>query len=199
MSLANSAQVRRKGEEGMLRGKKIILAAVVMPLVLGLATVAIGATSHANNGMAAPASNRPETVITGACRPVKVNFATNDVNSSTTSTSFATIPGMSATFTIPGTVTSCVTAEYSGQAFAPGGQLINIEARLDGGTIAAPGEVQLAGDTDENANGEWSRSYAMQFVFAGVSPGTHTVTIVWRSFFGQQVSINKGTMIVQHK
>jgi hypothetical protein len=183
----------------MLRGKKVILAAVVIPLVLGLATVAIGATSHANNGMAAPASNGPDTVLTGACRTVKVNFATNDANSTTTSSSFAVIPGMSVTFTIPGTVSTCVTAEYSGQAFAPAGQLINIEAVLDGVTVAGPGEVQLAGDTDENANGEWSRSYAMQFAFPAVSPGTHTVTIVWRSFFGGSVSINRGSMIVQHK
>jgi hypothetical protein len=191
--------MRREGGEGMLRGRKSLLAAVVILLVLAITTVAIGATRHPSNGLAGLSSTKPATVITGGCKAAKINFATNDSNSVTTSSSFATLPGMSVTFTIGGTASSCITAEYSGQAFAPAGALINIVAVLDGVTIAGPGEVQLAGDTDENGDGKWSRSYAMQFAWPTVAPGTHTVSIQWRSFFGTTVSINKGSLVVQHK
>jgi uncharacterized phage protein gp47/JayE len=183
----------------MSRTRKFLLSAIVIASVLAMTSVAIASRGHANDGSAMRSAASTNTVITGTCKAPKVNFATNDAGSSTTSSAFATIPGMSVTFTIPGSATSCIVAEYSGQAFAPSGALINIQAVLDGASVAAPGEVQLAGDTDENANSEWSRSYAMQFAWPSVAPGTHTVTIQWRSFFSSSVFINKGTMVVQHK
>jgi hypothetical protein len=183
----------------MSRTRKFLLSALVIASVLAMTSVAIGATRHANNGMPRSSAAGTNTVFTGSCKAPKVSFATNDAGSSTTSSAFATIPGMSVTFSIPGTASSCMIIEYSGQAFAPAGALINIRAVLDGVTVAGPGEVQLAGDTDENNDGKWSRSYAMQFAFPAVSPGAHTVTIQWRSFFSTSVSINKGSMVVQHK
>jgi len=82
-------------------------------------------------------------VITGGCKAAKINFARNESGSSTTSTSFATIPGMSVSFTIGGTARSCIVADYSGQAFAPSTGLIQIQALLDGATVGAPGLVPL--------------------------------------------------------
>jgi hypothetical protein len=182
-----------------MRGKRILLAAVVTVLVLAITTVAIGATRHPHNGMAGRPSATPAGVIVGSCKAPKIDFATNDSTNNTSSSVFATIPGMSVTFKIAGTKPTCVMAEYSGQAFAPNGALLDIEAVLDGATVAAPGEVQLTGDSDENANGEWSRSHAMQFAWPSVPPGAHTVTIAWRSFFATPVTINRGTLLVHHK
>jgi hypothetical protein len=178
-----------------MRGKRIFLAAIVVALVFAATSVAIGATSHPNNGLAGRQKAGPATIITGSCKAPKVNFASNDVSNSTTSTAFANLPGASVGFTIPGSVTSCIVAEYSGQAFAPGTSLIQIQVLLDGATVGAPGIVQLVG----NDAGSFSDSYAMQFVWTNVAPGGHSVTVQWRSFDGQNVHINKGTLAVQHK
>jgi hypothetical protein len=178
-----------------MRGKRIFLAAIVVALVFAATSVAIGATSHPNIGLAGRQKAGPATIITGSCKAPKVNFASNDANTSTTSTVFANLPGASVGFTIPGAATSCIVAEYSGQAFAPDTSLIQIQVLLDGATAGAPGVVQLVGDDE----GSFSDSYAMQFVWANVAPGAHSVTVQWRSFNGVSVAINKGTLVVQHK
>lgn len=178
-----------------MRGKRIFLAAIVVALVFAATSVAIGATSHPNNGLAGRQTAGPATIITGSCKAPKVNFASNDVGVSTTSMVFANLPGAAVGFSIPGTARSCIVAEYSGQAFAPDASLIQIQVLLDGATAGAPGIVQLVG----NDTGTFSDSYAMQFVWTNVAPGAHSVTVQWRSFNGASVSINKGTLVVQHK
>jgi hypothetical protein len=178
-----------------MRGKRILLSAVVIALVLAITTVAIGATRHPHDGQVGRPSAHPAGIITGACKAAKINFASNDTGSATTSTVFATIPGMSVSFTIGGGATSCIVADYSGQAYATAGGLIQIQALLDGATAGSPGTVQLVGDDA----GSFSDSYSMQFAWAGVAPGAHTVVVQWKSFSGSSVAINRGTLNVQHK
>ncbi len=178
-----------------MRGRRILLATVVTVVVLAVTTVAVGATRHPNAGQAGRQSAGPATVIVGGCKAAKVDFAANDVGTSTTSTSFVDLPGASVTFSIGGAATSCVVADYSGQAFAPSPRLLFIQALLDGASLGAPSPVQLVGGSADT----FSDSYSMQFVWPSVAPGVHTVKIQFRSFEGGSVAVNRGTLVVQHK
>ena len=138
----------------------------------------------------------PEALITGKCTPTtKVNFAVADDTVSTTSTTLVDVPGMSVTFTIPaGTGRSCVRVEFSAWVFAQGSELMNIRALLDGTTVGAPGEVQFEGDSVN-----WATSRAFNFLFTGVRPGSHTITMQWLSYFGGTVFVHGRSMFVHHK
>lgn len=150
---------------------------------------------------AAAAATGPALVKNCGAMP-KLNFAaTNGTETtSTTSTSFVNLPPLSVTFSIPGTTVSCVKAELAVDPFATeNNQLIDVRVLLDGAFEFFPGEPQLSGDDDEDQDGAWSRAHAVNFYIAGVSPGTHTVTVQWRSAFGGTVFANWRTLGVTHK
>jgi hypothetical protein len=163
-------------------------------LVLAISTVAIGATRHARDGEVGKRSAGTAAIITGTCKAAKVHFSSNDTSTATTSTSMVDLTGASVSFKTGGSGTSCVVADFTGQAFAPHPDLIQIQALLDG-VAGSPGVVQLVGDD----TGVYSDSYSMQFVWTGVLPGTHLLKIQWKSFFGGSVAINRSTVVVQHK
>jgi hypothetical protein len=62
----------------------------------------------------------------------------------------------------------------------------------------SPSSSQLSGDDDENNDGKWARDHSTQFVFGPVSGGTHTVSMLWSSFFGGSVFNHTMTMVVYH-
>lgn len=144
----------------------------------------------------------PQAVVTATCSARRVSVASNFGLVSTASTAFVAIPDMSVTFVIPGFINVCLTVDYSGMTFAPSGALsglMMVRSVLDGFVIGQPGEVQLDGDTDEDADGQWARSHNHQWVFTNVAPGVHTVTMQNRSFFGSTVFTHARTMTVHHK
>ena len=167
--------------------------------VLAITAVASGAARSHRNGMPATHDVHPATVTAGGCTVPKANYVGTDAAASTSSTTYVTVPSMTRTFKIAGTTKTCVLVTFSAMGWAPAGELVDIEAVLDGTKVASPGEVQLTGDTDENSDGKWARSHAMQSVFSNVSPGSHTVVVLYRSFFGGSVTLNKSSMIVLHK
>jgi hypothetical protein len=143
--------------------------------------------------------------VTGTCKATKISFATVDAPPaiSTTSAAFVDMPGMSVTFKILGTVNVCVKVEFSAYTFAANApvanQLMMVRALMDGATVGSPAEVQFSGDDDEDADGDWARSHAFNFVLPTVAPGTHTIKIQWRSFFGGTVFAHSRSMFVHHK
>ena len=147
----------------------------------------------------------PPTGQTGKCTQLtQVSFATGEtLNLSTTSTSFVDIPDMTVAFTMGGSVNHCVKVGFSAMTFAAdtpsANQLVMVRALLDGATVGSPSEVQFSGDDDEDADGSWARSHAFNFAFKGVTPGVHTITIQFRSFFGGSVFVHRRSMFVHHR
>jgi hypothetical protein len=107
------------------------------------------------------------------------------------------VPDMSITYTQG--KTGCVLASFSAFTFAPGDALLFVQAILDGATVAAPGEVQLSGDDDEEGDGHWARSHSFTFAFPSVSAGSHTIKVQFRSFDGKIVFVHKRSLAVSHK
>jgi hypothetical protein len=112
---------------------------------------------------------------------------------STTSTKFVDLPAMSVTFTIPGTVASCLKVDLSAVTYALSGELISMRVLLDG-TEIRPGRVQWSG----NDSG-WAAAHAFSFYAFGVSPGVHTVKAQANSYSGSIVWVHWRSLGVQHK
>ena len=112
---------------------------------------------------------------------------------STTSTRFVDLPGMSVTFTIPGSVASCLKVDLSAVTYALSGELISMRVLLDG-TEIRPGRVQWSG----NDSG-WAAAHAFNFYAFGVPPGVHTVKAQANSYSGSIVWVHWRSMGVQHK
>ena len=142
------------------------------------------------------ASVSPLAATTGSCSAPRIVYATSDISTSTTSTAFVNVPNMAVNFTIPGTTRTCLKVAYSATVWTGIDQLIYVRAVLDGGIVAEPSNVQFEGDSDEEGDGKWARAHAFNFFFKNVTPGAHTVSIQWRSFFGGTVVTHWRSMAV---
>jgi hypothetical protein len=173
------------------------LSALLLPAAAGIAFAE-------NNGRApdGPQAAAPQAVVNGACTDMtKVNYKSDDnIRKSTSSTSFVNVPNAGVSFTQGGTGSGCVIVTFTAEAFARVSRLLQIRARLDNSSTAAPGVVQLSGDDDEDGDGDWARAHAFTFIFPSVAPGAHTVRMQFRSvFFFEPVTIHKHTVVVQHR
>jgi hypothetical protein len=172
-----------------------------LAFLVWVVTLIFTVNAFAEGGAASKSDATTQAVISGTCKAMKrISYASNDAVAVDTTTSIVmvSVPGTSVSFTIPGTVATCVIVDYSAYTWASAGELMMVQAVLDGAP-GFPGEVQFDGDSDENADGMWSRSHNHQWVFANVAPGFHTVNMEWRSFSGGTVWTHKRTMTVNHK
>ena len=181
---------------------RVALVLVVMLATFAAAHTVLGARGQPSRSGLAPGTRQSRApALTGQCKVNKVSYATGeDTGLSTTSLSYVDVPGMSSTFTEGGTVTRCVTVQYTAYVFAASGAatLMQVRALLDGVTVASPSETQFDGDSDEDADGAWARSHAFNFVFPTVAPGSHTIKIQWKSFDGTTIFTHRRTLLVGH-
>jgi hypothetical protein len=180
---------------------RVALVLVVMLATFAAAHTVLGARGQLSRSGLAPGTRQSRApALTGQCKVSKVSYATGeDTGNSTTSTSYVDVPGMSSTFTEGGTVTRCVTVEYTAFVFAAeGDNLMFVRALLDGVTVASPSETQFDGDSDEDGDFQWARSHAFNFVFPSVAPGSHTIKIQWRSLDGGTIFTHRRTLLVGH-
>jgi hypothetical protein len=138
--------------------------------------------------------DQPAAVAKGVCEFSKFKFVTKDTSQASSSTTFAAVIDSPTSVKIknePG----CVVVTFSAMAFASAatGELLSVQAVLDGATLAQPGVVQLVAQSNSLAD-----AHTMTFVFPSVDPGNHTIEMQFKSRFnGQSVTLNKWTMTVQ--
>jgi hypothetical protein len=141
----------------------------------------------------------PRAVVKRACPVSRMTIASsNDINVTTTSTSFVDVPGMAVSVNIPGTTNVCVDVQYTATVWTDSNELIFVQATIDG-VPCFPPDVQFEGDSDEDGDGMWARAHAFDFICQNVRPGVHTFKIQWRSFSGGPVFTHWRTMKVKHK
>jgi len=162
----------------------------------GIATAVYAAGRGASEGgVAAGSPSAQASIAITNCKTPKADFISNDTTGlSTTSTSYVAVPGMTKTVTIAGTAPSCLIVDVSAFAFAPGVALEFVSVTVDGG-LGSPTETQFAGDT----KGAFAEAHASLFAFPNVSPGSHTVAMVFRSFDGKTVFVHRPAMQIDHK
>jgi len=150
---------------------------------------------------AGESARAPRAAVKGRCGALRVDFAASDLMFSTTSsTIYANIPDTQITFvqSKPG----CVIVHYSAFVYAASDSaaLMYVRPLLDGAVTAVPAETQFSGDDDEDGDGRWARSHAMNFVFPDVPAGTHRLTMQWRSLVdGQVIYTHRRTTLVHHR
>jgi hypothetical protein len=180
------------------RFRLLIAMAAAAATAAGITSAVQGSGRGAADG-GVPAGRPAATassIALSKCKTSKAEVVTNDSTISTSSTSFVEMPGMTTTFK---STKGCLIVSFSSEPFATNGDLIQITASLDGSTaLASPSVTQLSGDDDENSDGKWARDHSTQFVFPLSTTGTHTVSILWDSFFGGTVFNHTMTMIVYH-
>lgn len=166
----------------------------------GIATaVAQGSDGRDGTPSAARSVAPAASVTTSNCRLPKTDFRTNDTLSlSTASTTYVAVPGMTKTITQGTRTRGCVVVDVSGFSWAPADALEYVSVRLDG-VLGNPTEVQFSGDDDEDGDGRWAQTHSAIFVFPNVAPGNHTVSMVFRSFDGQEVFLHRPAMAIEHK
>ena len=119
------------------------------------------------------------------------------VEACTTTTSYATIPSMTRTFTLGGTANASVAVLFKGALSLSSGSGFDtsyIRLQIDGVT-QSPGEIPVKGEGDpliatHGFNWQIPRMLA---------PGTHTARIQWRTDLAQQLCVDARSLIILHK
>jgi len=176
--------------------RRLLVATVAVVAAAGIATAVYAAGRGASEGgVAAGTPGAQASIAITNCKVPKSDFITNDVTGlSTASTSYVAVPGMTKTVGIAGTAPSCLVVTVSAFAFAPNGALEFVSVTVDG-NLGNPIETQFAGDT----KGVFAEEHAALFAFPNVSPGSHTVAMVFRSLDGKTVFVHRPAMQVDHK
>jgi hypothetical protein len=182
----------------MSRTRKRFLLATVAAVATA-ASIATGVYAAgrgaSDGGVAAGSPDAQASIAISNCKAPRTDFITNDATGlSTTSTAYVPVPGMTKTITQGGRVPSCVVVDMSAFAFAPGGGLVFVTVRLDGAQ-GNPIETQFAGDSQ----GSFAEAHASLFAFPNIAPGSHTVSLLFRSFNGSTVFLHRPAMQIDHK
>jgi hypothetical protein len=174
------------------KSRMSLSAAILAVAALGIGGSVVYAGGGGGNGLATGAEDvGPATSAT--CNVGKQSFTSHGNGNSTTSTTYVNITGAAVTFNATARA-KCITALFTSMAFAPSPRTVFVRALLDGSVVGEPADTQFTGD-----DGAIARSYAMNFAFPGVGPGTHTVQMQFRSFDGGAVFIHRGTTTVLYK
>lgn len=175
-----------------------ILAGVIV--VAGASVVYAAGSGNGIGGLAGPPqTSSTDGISVGPCRAGRLSFANHGDSLTTTSTTFVDVPGATVNFNIGGQARVCLVVDFSSMAFASS-ELLYVRAVLNpGAIIGAPADTQFDGDSDENGNGQWSRTHSAQFTFQAVTPGAKTVQMQFRSNGGGSVFLHRGTTVVHHK
>ena len=190
---------RRKGRAG-LAGGAFLLAATSALLVLSPVGASAGAggdptTSKAAAG-ATPAS-QPGVQVSGAIGHFSSKNSTD--TQCTTSTSFVDIPGMSVTFTIPGTARQTVLALFQGEWFNSDRALARIV--VNGFVVPGPGDnlSPMALDSGNDAGSVVDETNGFNFITNPIKPGVKTLKVQWASVGGKTICVDERSLIVERK
>jgi len=180
----------------LFKSKRFLIFALVVLAAAAITTAVYAATKGASDGGVAVGTATPNASISiRNCKVPKVDFITNDnTGLGTTSTTYVPVPGMTTTISIAGTASTCIVVNAAAFAFAQGaGHLEYVSVTLDG-NLCNPTETQFAAEDSSLA-----RAHAFLCAFPSVTPGSHSVALVFRSLDGSQVFIHRPSMSIEHK
>jgi len=180
--------------------KRFLIAAVAALVIAGTATGVYASVRGANpdgTAVGSAAAGPNSSISITNCKAQKVDFITNDTTgSSTASTTYVAVPGMTKTVTISGTAPSCLVVHAAAFSFAPSsGNLEFVSVGLDGTTANCnPTETQFSAQ-----DATFAQAHAFLCAFASVAPGSHSVALLFRSLTGSTVFIHRPSMSIEHR
>jgi hypothetical protein len=162
-----------------------IAAAISISALVGLVQLAPAQDAAASLGSNAN--------VAGGCNTNKLAFKTLTSLDSTTSASFAPMPGTQRAVTT--SANSCIIVDFAGETAAAVG-LDRMEIRAFASSLVGEPPSVLMGFGQPPPS---FRTRSMRFVFKDVPAGTHNVGIAWRSEQGGPVSIRNRTLTIEYR
>jgi hypothetical protein len=170
--------------------KSQFLLSVILPVTLAAAT---GGLATASDIDGRGRSGNPELVAGTNCTTNKTAFVARDDQVSTTSTTFALMPGTRRVVTT--SAAGCVIVQFSGELASPTtNDRAYLRAVAHGVGIAQPVEVR-AGFSSSAGNFELR---SMQFVFASLPAGSYDFRIEWHTAVASS-SVASRTLTIQYR
>ena len=176
--------------------KRLLLATVAAVATASVATAVYAAGRGASEGgVAAGSLGDQASIAISNCKAPRTDFITNDTTGlSTTSTAYVPVPGMTKVITQGGRAPSCVLVDVSAFSFASGsGSLVFVSVTLDGG-LCNPTETQFSAQ-----DVTFAQAHGFLCAFPSIAPGSHTVSLVFRSASGSTVFLHRPAMQIDHK
>jgi hypothetical protein len=159
-------------------------------LLAAAATLLAVAPSHALTARHDGAQT-PGTVSTGTCTSGASAYSVSTNLQTTTSRNYKDVTGTSVAFTQG--ASGCVEVSFSSEAATTPGELLETRAVVDG-TACLPSNNLFASDSPSSDLAD----HAMNYICTGVSAGSHTAKIQFRSRFGGKVALDYRTTIVRY-
>jgi hypothetical protein len=163
-----------------MRGRRLVVVAAILGLVVGAATVAVAAGVHHGQNLGA-SPNSSLAAHAGAVSAVAV--AASDFNDiSNSSTTLSLVPGMKTTISVPAGRRALLDIRFSAETACYGGTSSDwcIAEILVDGVEASPGDGRdYALDSTDNSTetGASWEGHAMERVIV-VGPGRHVVKVI---------------------
>ncbi len=165
---------------------------------LAVAVLSIGAvtttTAAAQTRPARDASESLAPVFTGVCTTTASKAKVSKTFQSTTGTTSVDVVDTQIGFNQGGGSASCVIISFSSEASAAANTTMTVEALLDG-VVCQPSSNFFV---TSNASSIGLADRSMNYVCPGVSPGSHTAKIRFRSSGAGSVSLDFRTTIVHY-
>lgn len=161
----------------MLHRSKLIVGGVLVVLTSAVVSYAVSAAV-------------PQALLPAGSSRYAFAGANTGTPTSTTSTTFVDLSGLTTTVKIPSGKKGDVFVLFCSET-RPNGDFANVRA-LIGGVDSMPGETTLR----EGTSSQPEESQCANFARTGVSAGTKTVTIQWRSVGGAEITAYARSMIV---
>ncbi len=131
------------------------------------------------------------TTLSGTCAVNTDAYTTSTDLQKTSSKQYKDVTGTSVAFTL-GTA-GCVEVSFTSEAATVPGELLVTQALLDG-KACSPSNNLFASDSP---SADLS-AHAMNYICTGVTAGSHTAKIQFRSRFGGKVALDYRTTIVRY-
>ena len=176
--------------------KRFLLATVAtVAIIAGVATGVEAAGGRVSGG--AVVGTPGSSIAISNCKTPKTDFITNDTTGlSTASTAYVAVPGMTKSVAVGGSAPTCLVVHVAAFSFATGsGNLVFVSVGLDGTTANCnPTETQFSAQ-----DVTFAQAHAYLCAFPSVSPGSHSVNLLFRSLSGSTVFLHRPSMEIEHK
>ena len=152
---------------------------VLTSVVVGGAALAGGAGLVSNQPADEGALLAPVTRAGKAQAATKV--VTETVAQSTSTTTYATLPGALTTISVPSRQRALVIARFSGESYCDGGTTATwctVRIMIGGAEGHPASGSDYAFDTDSGGD-DWWEAHAVERVSRVLNPGTYTVRVQW--------------------
>ncbi len=133
--------------------------------------------------------------VTVACTPTKVAIVASDFDGSSSSlTTYSNIGEATVTFVQGGAKPSCAIVRFSATTSTGLTDAVVIRAFINNQQIAIPNFVVFS-----EGDGSFGSAHSYDFLFPILEPGSYTVHMQFKSFFGNNVHVNRHTTTVLHE